>query len=178
MLDGRQRRELGRAMARRTATAAADAGARIAIVTGDAGVAGWARSFGYLVVAEGDGTGSGLDRAAAAATAEATRMRCRWAIIHADLPLVTPGALRKVFRAAQANLVLVPSYNGGTNIVAGGTTAFQFSYGPASFHRHLRSHPEATVICDSRLALDLDTATDLSLAATRPYGTWLRRHVA
>lgn len=177
-LDARQRRELGRAVARRTATTATDAGARVAIVTGDAGVAAWARSLGYLVVAEDAGSGSGLDRAAGAAVIEAVRLHCRWAIIHADLPLATPQALRKVFCASRANVVLVPSYNGGTNIVAGGTADFHFSYGPASFHRHLHISPWATVICDARLALDLDTTADLARAAAHPDGSWLRRHVA
>jgi 2-phospho-L-lactate guanylyltransferase len=176
-LDDRRRGELGRNVARHTAVAATDAGALVAIVTADAGVAAWAHSHGYLVVAEADGPGPGLDRAATAAVAAAAAMRLRWAIVHADLPLATPAALRKVFDAARGNTVLVPSYNGGTNLIAGSEDGFRFAYGPGSFHRHLLACPGAVVVSDAHLALDLDTAADLARAARHPNGTWLRHYV-
>lgn len=176
-LDAAARSRLGKAVAARTADAAIDAGALVAIVTGDAAVARWARAGGYLVIDENQGEGTGLDRAAAAAVYEATRRGRPWAIIHADLPLITPSALGAVFRQATARSVLVPSYNGGTNIAAGGKPGFRFSYGLGSFQRHLAANPQAAVITDARLALDLDTETDLRRAGSFPEGRWLRGYV-
>lgn len=170
-LDGATRSRLGRAIAARTAAAATDAGALVAVVTGDRGVAGWARSNGYLTIAEFPD--AGLDGAAEAAVAAATNRQRPWAVIHADLPLVTPAALRPIFAAASAETVLVPSYDGGTNIVAGTGSTFSFCYGIASFHRHLARNPHARVVTNPRLALDLDTSEDLDRALRLSNGTWL-----
>ncbi len=166
---------MGKAVAARTAEAATDAGALVAIVTGDAGVAQWARSRGYLTISELHD--QGLDGAATAAVAEAMRRQRPWAVIHADLPLVTPGVLRTVFAAATESTVLVPSYDGGTNLIGGTDSGFRFRYGPGSFHRHLADHPRARVVTDPRLALDLDTAGDLSRIVTHQNGEWLRRYL-
>lgn len=173
-LDARTRSRLGKAVAARTAEAATDAGALVAIVTGDQDVAHWARSLGYLTIDENISARKGLDGAADAVLHEATRRQRPWAVIHADLPLVSPAALHPVFVAARRRLVLVPSHDGGTNIVAGTRTAMDFAYGPGSFHRHLAGHPEAQVHTDPRLALDLDTSGDLDRAVSYADGRWLR----
>jgi 2-phospho-L-lactate guanylyltransferase (CobY/MobA/RfbA family) len=99
-------------------------------------------------------------------------------VIHADLPLVSPPALQQVFDLARTNTVLVPSYNAGTNIVAGTGSAFRFSYGPGSFHRHLVDNPHAVVHTSPLLALDLDTEADLSRALALAPGSWLRSLVS
>lgn len=177
-LDGRQRSSVGKAIAARTAEAATDAGALVAVVTGDCGVASWARGLGYLTIDEEGGDASGLDGAAHAVLAAASRRQSPWAVIHADLPLVTPPALQSVFALASAATVLVPSYNGGTNIVAGTGSAFRFSYGQGSFHRHLAANPGAVVHTSPQLALDLDTEDDLSRALALSSGTWLRTLVS
>lgn len=171
-LDAATRSEVGKAIAARTATAAADAGALVAVVTADGAVARWARSCGYLTIAE-DGAG-GLDGAADAAVAEAARRQRPWAVIHADLPLVTPGALRPVFELAADRTVLIPAHDGGTNVIAGPRTSFRFAYGRASFHRHLAAHPGSLVRTHPQLSLDLDTETDLLRILAHPQGTWLR----
>ncbi len=176
-LDGETRRLLGQAIASRTAAAAIDAGALVAVVTADSGVARWARTLGYLTIDERIAHGHGLNGAAEAVVVEAVVRQRPWAIIHADLPLVTPGALRRVFAHAAEKQVLVPSHDGGTNIVAGHGPGFRFSYGKSSFHRHLATNPTCAVIPIPSLALDLDTKEDLSRALSLPGGEWLRRHV-
>ena len=173
-LDARTRSRLGKAVAARTAAAATDAGALVAIVTADAEVGHWARSLGYLTIDERLSSQPGLDGAAEATLYEAARRQRPWAVIHADLPLVCPAALSPVFNAARRGLVLVPSYDGGTNIIAGSRTTMEFAYGLGSFHRHFAGHPEAQIHTDPRLALDLDTAGDLDRALTHGDGRWLR----
>lgn len=170
-LDAATRSRVGKAIAERTAAAATDAGALVAIVTGDAGVKRWAQGNGYLIIVEPDAPNSGLDGAAEAAVFEATRRQRPWAVIHADLPLVTPTALHAVFAAAEQGTVLVPSYNGGTNIIAGRGASFRFAYGKASFHRHLAMNTGARVLTNPQLALDLDTTDDLDRALGS--GGWL-----
>jgi 2-phospho-L-lactate guanylyltransferase len=176
-LDAATRSRLGKEIAARTAAAATDAGALVAIVTGDSGVAQWARSQGYLTIDEGMSAAAGLNGAAEAALYEAARRQRSWAIIHADLPLVTPAALGRVFSLAQRGMVIVPSHDGGTNVIAGPGTRIDFAYGIASFHRHLSHNPRACVHVDPELALDLDTITDLQRAMALPGGRWLRYFV-
>jgi 2-phospho-L-lactate guanylyltransferase (CobY/MobA/RfbA family) len=134
-------------------------------------VAAWARTNGFLTIPELDGRG--LNGAADAVVAEAARRHRPWAVIHADLPLVTPAALAPVFELAAAGAVLVPSHDGGTNVIAGSGTTFRFAYGRASFQRHLIAYPNSAVVTDARLALDLDTSRDLTRALAHPLGKWL-----
>lgn len=169
-LDARARSATGRAIAERTATLAAAAGAHVAIVTGDPGVARWAAALGHDVIGEGE-HGHGLDGAALAATRYAAGRRLRWAIVHADLPLVTADDLRAVFEAAPR--AIAPSHDGGTNVITGSGSAFPFSYGPGSFHRHLAAAPDAVVISRPGLAHDLDTPADLRIASSLQSGAWL-----
>lgn len=177
-LDPAARSRLGKAVASRTADAATDAGALVAIVTADSGVASWARSRGYLTIDERLSSRGGLNGAAEAAVLEATRRQRGWAIIHADLPLVTPAALGKVFALAAKSVVMVPAHDGGTNVIAGRGTAVRFAYGQGSFQRHLAGYPNAHVLTNPQLALDLDTVRDLARAAIDPAGRWLSTYVA
>jgi len=172
-----QRTRLGRAVAARTAAAAAAAGATVAIVTSDAGVAAWARDLGFATIDESQSSQPGLDGAAEAVVMEAQRRQVPWAIIHADLPLATPGALGRVFRLAETATVLVPSYNGGSNVIAGRKLDFRFRYGPLSFHHHLAANPRTMVRILPQLALDLDTEDDLDRALRSPAGRWLEQFV-
>lgn len=173
VLNAESRSRLGKAIAARTAAAATDAGALVAVVTGDAGVAGWARAQGYLTIDESHSDEPGLNGAAESVVLEAARRQRSWAVIHADLPLVTPAALLPIFDLARSGPVLVPSHDGGTNVIAGSGTQFRFSYGKASFHRHISANPGAIVHTDPRLALDLDTEQDLARAQAAPAGAWL-----
>ena len=169
VLDARSRSVVGRAVAARTAAAAERSGCTVAVVTGDPGVARWARRLGYEVVDETAG-GPGLDGAARSVALEAARRGMRWAIVHADLPLATSEDLSAVFVTAPA---IAPSRDGGTNVIVGAGTGFPFSYGPGSFHRHLAAAPGARVVTRPGLALDLDTPGDLARARRAAAGAWL-----
>ena len=161
VLDPASRRALGRAVADRTLRLLDAAGGvrRVVVVTGAPEVVDWARSGGRAVIAEEPG---GLDGAAAAVVRAAGVHR--WAVIHADLPLLTACDLEVVLAAAERHgTVLAPSSDGGTSFVSG-TGRFPFAYGVASFHRHLRAAPDAAVVVRRGLAVDLDTPDDLAAA--------------
>ena len=167
------RSRLGRAVAARTAALAADVGAEVVIVTADDGVAAWAKENDFDVVREMPELGGGLNGAARSAARHAALLDLPWVIIHADLPVVTRQDLRLVFDAARTSPVIVPSYDGGTNLIAATDAEFPFSYGAGSFHRHLATVPRATVVATPRLSLDLDTPRDLDRARSSPAGRWL-----
>jgi 2-phospho-L-lactate guanylyltransferase len=174
-VDAAARSRLGMAIAAHTGRAARDAGAEVAVVTSDRQVRRWASRCGFGVIGEPAGPGSGLDRAAAAAAAEADRRGLGWCIVHADLPLVTAADLAAVLAVARSGPVLVPSYDGGTNLIAATGRSFPFAYGPGSFHRHLAAVPTASVLVRPRLALDLDTPRDLEVALALATDGWLAR---
>lgn len=155
VLDEDARAKLTRTLAERLTSAAQGAGMEVHVVTADDGVAGWASSLGANVV---DDPGDGLDAAAAAGISLAGG---RWIVAHADLPLVTADALATVDALACDRYVLVPSLDGGTNVVAG-SGAFRFAYGPGSFHRHLAAHPTAAVCVAAPLSVDVDTPRQLA----------------
>lgn len=174
VLGASDRSRLGRAVAARTARLCEDAGAEVTVVTGDEGVALWAKAKGLAVTREDPDVGTGLDGAAACGARDAHRRGLRWVIVHADLPTATAVDFEAVLAAASQNPVIVPSYDGGTNLIAAGGDEFAFSYGSGSFHRHLAAMPHATVLTAPRLALDLDTPQDLERSLTTPSGAWLR----
>lgn len=161
------------AIAARTAALVADAAGDVVIVTGDPGVARWAEARGHDVVDEHTARGHGLDRAARAVAVHATRRSRPWAIVHADLPLVSSADLAAVFEAARDGCAIAPSYDGGTNVLAHRGDDLRFAYGPGSFHRHLAAAPGAAVVIRPGLAFDLDTPEDLEHITRRPGGAWL-----
>lgn len=170
VLDRTQRSRVGKAVAAHTAAMVARTGAIPAIVTGDDGVARWASGQGWAVIAEP--AGGGLNEAAAAIVGAANGRR--WAVLHADVPTLTPADLYHAWSAG--GTVLAPSHDGGTTLVVA-TGSFPFRYGPLSFHRHLATVPTATVVTRPGLALDLDTPEDLAVTLRLPAGAWLSTHV-
>jgi 2-phospho-L-lactate guanylyltransferase len=170
-LNRDQRARLGKAIAARTAMLSRQAGVDVLVVTGDDQVAKWASGLGFAVLAEGPAPT--LDGAAHTVARTAAAQKRRWVIVHADLPLATAADLRAVFAIASEGAVVVPSHDGGTNLLAGSGPGFPFSYGPGSFCRHLAATPEATVIVNPRLAMDLDTPHDLAHARRAAGGSWL-----
>ena len=143
------------ALARRLATHTVDVARRCAdvvVVTRAADVADWADSRGVATIADRPG---GLDGAADAVVGAADG---GWAILHADLPLLTDDELG--WALAPGDPVIAPSFDGGTTLLAG-LGPFPFSYGPGSFHRHLRRMPGARVVTGPGLSLDLDRPDDL-----------------
>jgi len=172
VLDSNTRALVGMAVAEHTLAAVAAAGAKPAVVTGHDEVARWAARLGFATVRE---TAPGLDSAADSVIAAADGRP--WAIIHADLPLVTAMEIDLIVEAlARNHSVLAPSADGGTTVVASELDHFEFRYGPGSFRRHLRSATLAgtvAVVIRKGLALDLDTPQDLATALTLPTGAWL-----
>ena len=165
VLDAHQRSRLGKQIASHTVAEARSTGVRVAVVTGDGGVANWAEDLGVEVVAESIEHGVGLNGAAAAAAFEAGRAGLSWMILHADLPHLSRGDLKEAIdRFRPGRCLLAPSYDGGTTLLMG-TGPFPFHYGPGSFHDHLRSAGEkADVLVRRGLALDLDSPHDLEAA--------------
>jgi 2-phospho-L-lactate guanylyltransferase len=171
-LDASARAAMGMAIGAHTARTVAESGATPAIVTADDGVARWARSHGWAVIAEPPG--GGLDGAAAAVVDMA--IPGTWAVLHADLPTLTVDDLVAAWPHTLSAGVIAPSRDGGT-VLVGGSRRIEFSYGRGSFQRHLRRMPDATIVVRPGLALDLDTPADLAAALRRDAGAWLRRHV-
>lgn len=132
------------------------------VVTDDPDVDRWARGRGAGVIVPPE---PGLDAAAAAAFAHLAALDFDAVVIaHGDLPLA------ESFTAVlprHSEIVVVPDRRrDGTNVIALPTDiAFEFSYGPGSFGRHLRraaaSGRAVRTVDDSPLAFDVDDPVDL-----------------
>ncbi len=151
-----ERQLLSRVLCTRAATEASEAGLRTIVVSSSHAVAEWAADLGLDVLPD---PGGGLTSAVASAVT--TLEGLPWIALHADLPLVTASALRNVADLADNGTVLVPSHDGGTNVIAS-TGTFAFAYGPGSFHRHFVEAPDATIVSNAELSIDIDTETQLS----------------
>jgi 2-phospho-L-lactate/phosphoenolpyruvate guanylyltransferase len=149
------RSELATSLADRVVRAGVDAGLDVRVVTGDPAVETWCARLGVTAL---DDPGTGLDGAANAGVAGAGESA--WIVVHADLPFVTAEALDEVAHTARHSHVLVPSADGGTNVV-GGRGGFPFAFGPGSFTRHLAARPDAVVAPSRALSVDIDTAFHL-----------------
>ncbi|MGI9585398.1 MAG: NTP transferase domain-containing protein [Acidimicrobiia bacterium] len=154
-LSEADRRQLTRDLAVRVVLSGLEADLRVVVVTANREVAAFMQE---IDVGIHDDPERGLSAAAAAAAADIRNGP--WVVAHADLPLVAPNALRQVAQIVATDTVLVPSLDGGTNVI-GSRGAFPFSYGKGSFHRHLASFPSAVVLTDPRLAVDIDLPVHL-----------------
>lgn len=171
-MNAHERSALGKAIGARTVQAAAATGCEVLVVTGDAGVAAWAARLGVGRIDEGP-PGAGLNGAAGALRDHALARDRPWLVLHADLPTVRPTDIAEVVAAlGTAETAISPSHDGGTSALASSRN-LGFSYGPGSFHRHLRAAPEATVVVRPGLAFDLDTVADFDAIAAGPDGAWL-----
>ena len=178
ILDSEARSRVGKAVAAHVTAAALATGCPVAVVTADEGVAGWARDQGASVI---DEPGLGLNEAAGAALKTARRDQRPWMILHADLPtLTTADLLAALEMLPERGVVLAPSHNGGTSLIAADLDAFRFAYGRASFRRHLAavSPLPHRLLIRSGLAIDLDGPHDLTTAMRLPAGRWLRHLVS
>jgi 2-phospho-L-lactate guanylyltransferase len=164
-IDPTARLALSREMAKRTCLLLAEAGARPLVLAADQVVAGWAEELRFEMAID---DGSGLNGAARRAVAIADGRP--WLIVHADLPLLDVKVTSRLIAAVGAgHPVIAPSRDGGTPVVGGSSTSFVFSYGPGSYHRHLRELASAGphILVDPRLAIDLDEPTDLRVVRAR-----------
>lgn len=169
-LDPTTRAGLGRRLAEHVATTAASADLVPLIVTADAEVAEWSTLTGFPSVPD---PGDGLDQAAHAGVAWARTSKSTWMVLHSDLPLVTPSdltALKVVLEEGHG--VISPSADGGTSAI-GSIDVVDFSYGVASFHRHLARLGDPAIVTRPGLLLDVDSPADLDAAASNPRGRWI-----
>jgi 2-phospho-L-lactate guanylyltransferase len=166
-----ERREwLGRALASHVATAAESAGLIPLIVTADTEVAAWATGTGFPSLPD---PGRGLDAACEAGVGWAGHSGSRWLVLHSDLPLLGDGDLGALLATIEGGGdVIAPSSDGGTSAISA-RGDIVFSFGPASFHRHLPRLTFPTVVARPGLLQDVDSSADLEAAASHPLGSWL-----
>jgi 2-phospho-L-lactate/phosphoenolpyruvate guanylyltransferase len=169
-IDPGRREELGRALADRVAALVEKAGLAPLIVTADPEVAAWAGSAGYPLVPD---PGRGLDAACEQGVAWVESTGARWIVIHSDLPLLGTDDLAALIGPMDRGAdVIAPSADGGTTAMSA-TGRVAFSYGPGSFHRHLRRLTDPVVVARTGLLHDLDSPNDLVSAARHPAGDWI-----
>jgi 2-phospho-L-lactate guanylyltransferase len=168
-LNPKEREDLSRDLADLALAAVADTTMSPIILTSDAEVRTWAAGSGVRVI-----TDAGIGLSASVTNAISEHALPDWLVTHADMPFVTAHALSNLAEAASASgHALAPSVDGGTNAIAG-TGPFRFSYGPASFHRHLSAAPAAAVISDPALAIEIDTEMHLRSVRNLPLPSSLR----
>ena len=168
-LDPPGRAVLARALASHTAGAVNRAGPTPLIVSSAPEVREWATARDYEVISEPPG--GGLNGAAHTIVRHAADRP--WLILHADLPCLTPVEVATALDLLRSGRhVLAPSYDGGTSAL-GGHGPFRFSYGVASFHRHLIAGPPPEVLSSLGFQLDIDTPADLETVTRHPRGAWI-----
>jgi 2-phospho-L-lactate guanylyltransferase (CobY/MobA/RfbA family) len=144
-------------------------------VTADREVAEWAANNGFPSVAE---RRPGLDQAARAGAEWARASNSSHIVIHADLPLLSAVELTQFSDIGQSGVeVIAPSADGGTSAISA-KTPIEYSYGPGSFHRHLRQMNNPVVVATMGFLHDLDSPKDLESASKHPRGSWLTGVVA
>ena len=104
----------------------------------------------------------------------------RLAVVMADLPLLAPGTVERLFEP-DADVVLAPGTGGGTNAFVSRHPDFRVDYHGASIrdHRQIAREAGASVaeVDSHRLAADIDEPEDLAEVLLHSDGTaadWLR----
>lgn len=164
-LDSEQRVALALATLSTVIEAARGARGEVAVLTGDPAVEAILPS-GVAVIHEEpgyDGLNGQLENAIAGLDAGLDLL-----IIHADLPLASGKALRRLIASAPNNgsVTMVRSSDGGTNVMLlRPPRRFALAYGTESFEKHelaaLLAGVSVTEFRSPALELDLDTAADL-----------------
>ncbi len=164
-----RRSELAQTLATRTASVIVAAGRVPYIVTSSAEVRRWARDAGYEII--NDSPPAGLDGAAHRAVSYAGGRP--WLILHADLPFLTTSEVRGVLDLLRTGeRIAAPSYDGGTSAL-GGSGTFPFSYGVASYRRHLVAATRVRTIISVGFLFDIDRPKDLQVAGQHAGGSYL-----
>ncbi len=172
VLDADQRRALALAMFRDVLRAALECPAleRVAVVSRDADVLSEAVHAGAEGLAEPGGLNEALT---SACRAVAKRGAERLLVLAADIPLATPDAIGAVL-AADADVTVVASSDGGTNALAAPPGAIPFLFGKDSARRHLQAARtiglRALALDVPELALDIDTPDHLERLAVMKTG--------
>lgn len=156
VLTQTERATLIRELCTRSADAVLGAALDTVVVSSSEDVINWADSRGVMSIPD---PGSGLSRAAQEAVTSLGGTP--WIVLHTDLPDVTSDSLAQIAEIARNRPVLVPSHDGGTNVIAS-SGSFPFSYGVGSFHRHFAAAPEATVVANTNLSIDIDSPLQLA----------------
>jgi 2-phospho-L-lactate guanylyltransferase len=163
VLDEGARRELALAIFRDVLAAALACHSldRVAAVTRDEAALALASEAGAEGLAEAGGLNEALTSAARQA---AERGATRVVVLAADLALANAEGIAAAV-AADADVVVVPSTDGGTNALVLAPAAIAFAYGPDSARRHMdaaqRAGLRALRLELAALALDIDTPADL-----------------
>lgn len=134
---------------------------RPAIITDDGEVTEWATERGVDTHPD---AGDGLSASIAAHVGRESASGALWLVVLPDLPQADAGSMATVLGAVESGRpVLVPSYDGGTNLIGGGPVP-RFAYGPLSFHRHLGdlARHDPIVLALPRLMMDVDRPGDLA----------------
>ena len=162
-LPAPERAALARTMAERVLRAAGSL--RVAVVCDDDDVADWAREQGAEVVWT---PGKGLNGAVTAGVAHLAEAGVQQVVVaHADLPMADD----LTWAAAFDGVTVVPDrHDDGTNVISvPAASGFVFSYGPASFPRHVaeagRLGLPVRIERRADLAWDVDVPADLDYAS-------------
>jgi 2-phospho-L-lactate/phosphoenolpyruvate guanylyltransferase len=170
VLDTDRRARLGEAVAGHVVSTLESSGFRTLVVTIDPDVSLWAAGTGSMVVGD---PGGGLNAAASAGVSASLEAGERWAVVHADLPLLTARdltELRELIEDGQA--MIAPSADGGTTLLSA-SHPLAFSYGEGSFLRHLALLDEPLVVVEDGFLHDLDSPEDLAVILAHDHGRWL-----
>lgn len=159
VLDTGERAALVRAMAERVLDAAG--ALPVLVVCDDPVVAAWATRRGAAVMMQ---PGAGLNAAVAAGVARLARSGIETVTVsHADLPLASD--LTAVGEPGVVTIVPDRSDDGSNVVSVPASSGFRFSYGRASFGRHVleakRLGLPVTVLAEPSLSFDVDFPDDL-----------------
>ena len=156
VLSAGDRLYLSRLLCERAVAAVNDTDLDLVVTTSSSEVRQWAKSQSIDVLSD-----KGTDLSEAVSGAIQSLGETPWLVVLPDLPLISAAALEMVAVAAAIRTVLVPSQDGGTNVIAS-RGDFPFHYGPSSFHRHLAARPDATVMSCRELSIDIDSPAHLA----------------
>ncbi len=169
-LSAGARTRLGRAIAAHTVDVTRSTGADVSVITPDDDVAAWCAQRHYSVIREPGS--NGLDGATRHAIKQISGP---WLILHADLPLLSGDVVADLLD--DDGPVLAASHDGGSSAV-GSVGSFEFSYGPGSFNRHLKTlGPDCRIVSSLALAIDLDDKLDLDVIRHHPAGSWIEPYL-
>jgi 2-phospho-L-lactate guanylyltransferase len=168
LLSEPQRRRLALAMAEDVLSTLARVAelASIAVITVDTDAAAIARRYGAEVWS--DGAREGHTGAVAAAARRLAAARRAMLALPGDIPLIEPEDVRHLLGRAAASFAIVPAHDdlGSNAVLCAPADIVPLRFGENSFFPHLEAArargiaPE--VVRLPRIALDIDTATDLA----------------